>query len=226
MDRASEGPLVFPMPRLPTKARKSRTAAEPEDLRGAVLTEALRIIKSEGVGALSIRKVARNLGFSHGAPYRHFPTREHILAALTERGFELFSAALLRNLTPLYEVEKLDARLAQMCENYFAFVFENPDYYQYIFGPPRFDHRGFPVLQEKSFGSFAILTEQIRAMMHAGTIAKGDVLAVSMFVFSAMHGAASLMLNGVTEHLVADQKTRAALSDFIQEKITQAIKPP
>ena len=38
------------------------------------------------------------------------------------------------------------------------------------------------------------------------------------------HGAASLMLNGVTEHLVADQKTRAALSAFIEEKIFVALR--
>lgn len=106
--------------------------------------ESLRVLREEGLRSLSIRKVARNLGFSHGAPYRHFPTREHLLAALAERGFTLFSAALLRDLPPLYATEKLELRLEKMCANYFAFAFDNPDYYQYIFGTSHFDHAAFP----------------------------------------------------------------------------------
>lgn len=205
-------------------AKKPPKEPEIDDLRSAVLAESLKIMKSEGVGALSIRRVARNLGFSHGAPYRHFPTREHIFAALTERGFELFSAALRRNLPPIYETEKLDQRLHTMCTNYFAFVFENPDYYQYIFGPMRFGHEKFPELQTKSFGSFEILTEQIAAMLHAGTIAQGDVLAISMFVFSTMHGAASLMLSGVTEFLAGGKETQDALAKFMEAKIFVALR--
>ncbi len=206
------------------KKRATLGETVPEDLRTAVLTESLNILRSEGIGALSIRKVARNLGISHGAPYRHFPTREHILAALTERGFTLFAAALRENLTPLYEVDKLEERLMMMCENYFRFVFRNTDYYQFIFGPRRFPHLSFPEVESKADMSFAILTEQVAAMMHAGHIRRSDVTAVSMFVFSAMHGAASLMLNGVTEHLVADQKMRNALSAFVQQKILTAIR--
>lgn len=205
-------------------AKKKPAEPEIDDLKTAVLAESLRIIRSEGVGALSIRRVARNLGFSHAAPYRHFPTQQHIFAALTERGFELFSGALKANLPPLYHTEQLENRLREMCHNYFRFVFENPDYYQYIFGPPRFDHHQFPELQQKGTGSFEILTEQIAAMVHAGAIAQGDVVALSMFVFSTMHGASSLMLNGVTEHLVADPARREMLTKFIEQKIIAALK--
>lgn len=204
--------------------KKADQDAVSDDSRTAILDESLRVLREEGLRSLSIRKVARNLGFSHGAPYRHFPTREHLLAALAERGFTLFSAALLRDLPPLYATEKLELRLEKMCANYFAFAFDSPDYYQYIFGTSHFDHAAFPHLQEKGNGSFAILTEQISAMMHARLIVQSDVLGTAMFVFATMHGAAMLMLSGVTEALSAGKKSQAALAQFLEVKILAALR--
>src|SRR3954453_9835907 len=64
------------------------------DLRQAVLQKAGEILEKEGLDALSLRELARRAGVSHNAPYRHFPDRESLLAALVEEGFQMLVDAL------------------------------------------------------------------------------------------------------------------------------------
>lgn len=64
------------------------------ELRPALLREAAKILEREGGQAISLRDLARRAGVSHMAPYRHFPDREALLAALAEEGFELLAREL------------------------------------------------------------------------------------------------------------------------------------
>ena len=56
------------------------------DLRAALLQAAGEILEKEGLEALSLREAARRAGVSHNAPYRHFPDRDSLLAALVAQG--------------------------------------------------------------------------------------------------------------------------------------------
>ena len=64
------------------------------DLREQVLSASLALIDEEGVGALSLREVARRAGVSHQAPYHHFEHKEAIIAELVARGFDRLSDRL------------------------------------------------------------------------------------------------------------------------------------
>lgn len=52
------------------------------DLRRAVLDASVVLIEEGGIGALSMREVARRAGVTHGAPYHYFPDRSSILAEI------------------------------------------------------------------------------------------------------------------------------------------------
>ena len=58
------------------------------DLAPALRKAAREILEEEGLEALSLRSVARRAGVSHAAPYRHFPSREALLAEIAVAGFE------------------------------------------------------------------------------------------------------------------------------------------
>jgi AcrR family transcriptional regulator len=51
------------------------------DLRRALVDSALEIIAERGIEGLSMAEAARRSGVSPGAPYRHFATSTHLLAA-------------------------------------------------------------------------------------------------------------------------------------------------
>ncbi len=65
------------------------------DLRDAVLERAAEIIGEEGIEALSLRAIARDLGVSHGAPNRHFKTKAELLSALATKAWSAAKDATL-----------------------------------------------------------------------------------------------------------------------------------
>lgn len=64
------------------------------DLRNALLERAEQTLRDEGIEALSLRELARQVGVSHGAPRSHFIDRRALLDALAVRGFERLAEAL------------------------------------------------------------------------------------------------------------------------------------
>lgn len=58
------------------------------DLRSALVEEGLRQLAANDVEDLSLREIARNVGVSATAVYRHFPDKQALLAALAREGTE------------------------------------------------------------------------------------------------------------------------------------------
>src|ERR1700738_4623556 len=61
------------------------------DLKNALIDAAMAHIARDGARALSLRQVARSAGVSHTASYRHFRSKESLLAAIAEQGFHRLS---------------------------------------------------------------------------------------------------------------------------------------
>src|SRR3989304_7698234 len=64
------------------------------DLRTSIVRAGWQLIDKQGIAKLSLREAARLVGVSHNAPYRHFPDRESLLAALAAEGFAALGRAL------------------------------------------------------------------------------------------------------------------------------------
>jgi AcrR family transcriptional regulator len=71
-------------------------AHAPIALRDACIVAAREAIAEHGIEQLSLRDVARRLGVSHQAPYKHYPSRDHLLAEVMRRCFEGFAALSTR----------------------------------------------------------------------------------------------------------------------------------
>ena len=98
---------------MPTQlARKPRNAYHHGDLRDALIKAALREAEQGGPEAISIKALAKELGVSQPAPYRHFADREALLAAATAEAFRRFTAMLREAMAKPSKQSKL-SRLAQ-----------------------------------------------------------------------------------------------------------------
>jgi len=98
---------------MPTQlARKPRNAYHHGDLRDALIKGALREAEQAGPEAISIKALAKELGVSQPAPYRHFADREALLAAATAEAFRQFTAMLREAMAKPSKQSKL-SRLAQ-----------------------------------------------------------------------------------------------------------------
>ena len=65
------------------------------DLKQALVSAGIKILKEEGVTALTLRSAARAAGVSHSAPYAHFTDKQSLLAAISTRGFIVLQERLV-----------------------------------------------------------------------------------------------------------------------------------
>jgi AcrR family transcriptional regulator len=61
------------------------------DLRAALIAEGLRLLAARDAEDLSLREVARGVGVSATAVYRHFPDKAALMAALAAQGLDMLS---------------------------------------------------------------------------------------------------------------------------------------
>jgi AcrR family transcriptional regulator len=78
----------------PRIARKPINAYHHGDLRDALVQAALQEAEQGGPEAINISALAKKLGVSQPAPYKHFADREALLVAVTAEAFRQFMATL------------------------------------------------------------------------------------------------------------------------------------
>lgn len=57
------------------------------ELRDRLVRVGIDLVTTEGLGAVTLREIARRAGVSHGAPRRYFPTHLELLSAIARAGF-------------------------------------------------------------------------------------------------------------------------------------------
>jgi AcrR family transcriptional regulator len=93
-------------------ARKPQNTYHHGDLRDALVHAALHEAELGGPEAINISGLAKKLGVSQPAPYRHFADREALLAAATAEAFRQFNAIMGEAIAGPSERSKL-SRFAQ-----------------------------------------------------------------------------------------------------------------
>jgi AcrR family transcriptional regulator len=121
----------------------------PDRTRDRLVTHAIAVLGAEGVDAVTVRRVAREAGVSHGAPLRHFPTRADLLAAVAATGF-----AQLRGVLETAPGTGRE-RLVAACRSYVEFARSAPALYDLMF-------RVCP-MDEATFRTFAKLVPGVPA---------------------------------------------------------------
>lgn len=138
-----------------TTAEKTpdRTPYHHGDLRRQLLDEARRQLESVGPEGVSMREIARAIGVSHNAPYRHFPNSETFLAGLAEIGFGELRDALLAAKSGAD-----DLQIERLGRAYIDFARGNPALYRLMFGSFVQMERQ-PTLKMASSAAFRVLEE-------------------------------------------------------------------
>ncbi len=173
-----------------TRPRMPRKPEPPRDLREACIAEALAVIERDGVEALSLREVARRLGVSHQAPYKHYPSRDHLLAEVVRRAFAAFAAHLDARPRAKDPFDDLHA----MGRAYLDYALRHPLQYRLMFGTPLPDAEAHPDMMGDGRHAFGLLKSAIAALDAARPEAArpADPRQDALLVWSMLHGLASI----------------------------------
>lgn len=187
-------------------------------LREELLTACLKLIEAEGIGAVSIRRVARAAGVSPGAPYHHFADRAALLSALCVQGFELLGERLR---DARAQVDSPISALGALIETYVRFASEQPAYFQLMFRPELSHPEKHPDVQIAVDAAFQMLVEAVDDCQRAGEAPAGNPAPVVAMAWALGHGLAALRLDGPLE----DRSTRLGTSpDVLTTQVTKMLE--
>jgi len=179
------------MSRRPRK--KSEEAYHHGDLRRSLVQAALRAIERHGVGELSLRAVARSLNVSPRAPYRHFATKEDLLAAVAVEGYAMWASFLEEQIAG--EKDPVE-RLRIAVESYVLFAVEHPAAFRVMYAPFATVSENAPDLVRVRTEGHAGMMEAIAGAQKAGALREGDPMLLALTLWSTMHGLAVLLVEG------------------------------
>lgn len=151
-------------------------------LRAALLAAAAEVLERDGLSQLSLREAARRAGVSHNAPYRHFPDREALLAALAAQGFGMLAEA--------QRAAVAAGGLRAMGEAYVRFALAHPQRFQLMFGGAVQISR-HPELRDVATRTFEGLSTAL-ADRAAGAAGASDA---SVAAWALVHGLAHLLMD-------------------------------
>ncbi len=156
------------------------------ELRRALVGAALGLLAEDGADAVSLRAVARRAGVSAMAPYRHYPDKEALLAAVAVQGF----GGLCAVLRTADDAAPTGQALVEQAVAYVRYALENPALFRLMFGPKRLGTH--PELTAAGEAAYAVLAARVAAEAPADT----DRDARALGCWSLVHGLASLFLDG------------------------------
>jgi len=163
------------------------------DLRPALLEAALRTIQKQGVHALTLRAVGKDLGVSQTALYRHFADKAALLAAVAREGFRMLRLALLGGW------EQPGKRLegfVGMGVAYVRFAVENPSHYRVMFSVNLDRAERDPELEAEGAGAFQVLVDALVELQRAELVRRDDPQELALFIWAIVHGVAMLAIDG------------------------------
>lgn len=172
------------------------------DLRAVTLRAAMELLENQGPDAVVLREVARRAAVSHNAPYRHFKSREALLAALAAEGFGEFAQRMA------------GAGGQATGEAYVSFALEHPQLFRLMFGGA-VRLGSDPALAKAARRAYDGLVEGFRSR---GDVADPDTAAAA--AWSLVHGLSHLLLDGHFPQATAGGKQTA---DFVR-RVTSAVR--
>ncbi len=193
------------------------------DLKEACIQAARDVIAEQGVEGWSMRDVARKLAISHQAPYRHFASRDHLLAEIMKRCFEDFANHLDQS-----SQANLDDPLAGMGEAYMQYAALHPLEYRLMFGTPWPEPASHPDLVKHAVHAFDMLRQNLIKKHEKTAAGRKQAELKALFIWSTLHGLATIEHSNVLAHLTLSKGVQTQSRNFTQQMIQAALNslPP
>jgi AcrR family transcriptional regulator len=188
------------------------------NLRPALLEQAERTLREQGLDGLSLRELARQVGVSHAAPRRHFADRQALLDALAESGWERLGAetrAAAQRAGTDYE-----ARLRAAGRAYVRFATRDAALLEVMFAGRQ--GRQAAALREAATRAFSVLVDLVREGQDSGVLERGDPERMALVLFATTQGIAAIVNAGIVVPKRLDGLVADAIGRFLHGQSTVA----
>ncbi|WP_198964420.1 TetR/AcrR family transcriptional regulator [Bradyrhizobium sp. Y36] len=184
--------------RQPSKPRVRRPAAGPRpyhhgDLRRVLIDAALQLA-AEGM-EVSVREAARRAAVSPGAPFRHFPNRDALMAAVAEEAQRRFRAEIEAALSGAPATGPL-ARFRAFGLAYLRWAMRNPAHFEIISTGRYFAYGSSAELTRDNAELIALTEGILTEAAEQGLLRSADLKQVQIAGRALVYGFARMNLDG------------------------------
>ncbi|MGP2493770.1 TetR/AcrR family transcriptional regulator [Mesorhizobium sp. PUT5] len=174
------------MPLTAQTRREQQKAA----MRSELIAAAHKLVQEEGYEGLTIRKLAKRVGYAPMSVYSYFADKQDILLALAQDAFETLARRIEENRSD----DPLEALKAVMVE-YAAFGLGNPNEYRIVFMTEKVRPQTGKTFAEMTEGNPAmkVLVARVEACVATGKL-RGDPRAIATMLWAVGHGTISLLI--------------------------------
>ena len=163
------------------------------DLRRVILDSTRHLLVRDGYQSLSMRKIAKEIGYSATSIYLHFENKDALIHALIEEGMD----QLLGGLKAVEAAHPADpiACLRALCRRFVDFGLENPEYYEIMFmlHPERMER--YPAEKyRQARRNLDVIAATLADGVAQGLMEVDDVRVTASSIWGALHGVVSLLL--------------------------------
>ena len=177
------------------------------NLRDALVEAAVDVVREGGPDALSLRELARRVGVSHAAAYRHFADREALVDVVAERALEGLVSRVHRRVDAVDEADPVTAarrRLVEIGVGYVEFALAESGLFRLLFtaypAPP--EGKG----DEPGEDPYGMLNAALDDLVTVGFLDADLRAGADVTCWSAVHGFAVLNVEGPLRALSAEER--------------------
>ncbi len=175
-------------------ARRERSRQE---MRSTILSAAAAIFEKEGIDGLTIRAVAQAVGYSPGAMYEYFDSKEAILTALYFGGTDGLGGFCERAVAALPAESSAVDGIVALGHAYRTYALAHPDLYRLVFGGFKMPPNARPAdCDDDETGGFGTLSDITARGVASGELVDFPSPVLAVNAWAAVHGFVSLEITG------------------------------
>jgi len=191
-------------------------------LRQEILCAARQLLEENSIASLSLRAVAKKVGVSHTAPYRHFKDKESLLAGIAAVGFNEL-AVQMSEAVALHPNDPA-GQLLEAGQRYMQLVMDNPQCVQLMFGNVLPCDDTYPDMMASGDFAFDGLKSIIEEGQSLNVFKTGDVELMALAAWASIHGLSLLFTGGHVEAAVSTSADIRSMTAAVTATLLEGLK--